>query len=381
MPLYLWAMNLRPIILDRYIFREFVLAFVAVMGFCALLLLVASIFDRFSEILEYGAPMDVIVVYFLSALPGQLIYVIPIASMLAVLFSVGSLARTNEVLAMLTGGVHALRLALPIIFGGVLIMVGAFFLNEYVVPHTERTRKIYDLKLEDRDIRQITMNANVFTRGRDGWIYLARVYSNKDKKLVKPTIVDLNDAHSRSKLRIEAASATFLENDREKHESLWRFDDARVWKFDNAGNMTTYTAEASTVLPLEEDLPAILAQQIKPEEMNYQQLKGRIKLLKTRNQPVADLQTDLLQKLMFPLGILIIMMIGFSFAVKSRAGTAMAIIGYGISWAVGFFMINTILQALGRTGTIPPFAATVVPAIIFAGIAAYMMRRSYQWHA
>src|SRR4051812_4885433 len=124
-------MNLRPLILDRYLFREFVLAFVAVMSFCTLLLLVASIFDRFSEILEFGAPMSTVVMYFLTSLPGQLMHVIPIAAMLAVLFSIGSLARTNEVLAMLTSGVHGLRLSLPIIFGGIIIVVGTFCLNEY----------------------------------------------------------------------------------------------------------------------------------------------------------------------------------------------------------------------------------------------------------
>ena len=375
-------MNLRPIILDRYLFREFALAFLAVLGFCALLLLVASIFDRFSEILEYGAPMGTVITYFASALPGQLMHVIPIASMLAVLLSIGSLARTNEILAMLTSGVHGLRLAMPIIFGGIIIVVGTFLLNEFVVPKTERTRKIYELKLEDKDIRQVTMNANVFARGKTDWFYLARVYGNQKKTMVRPTIVNLTPDHATVKMRIEADEAVFQNDRPTDNASMWEFTNARTWHFDNSGNMTTYTAETGkTIVALEPDLPTILAQQLKPDEMNYPQLKERIRILSERSQPTADLETDLLRKLTFPIGILIIMLIGFGFAVKSRAGTAMAIIGYGISWAVGYYVINAILQALGRAGTVSPSFATIAPTILFAFAALWLMRRSYQWHA
>lgn len=375
-------MTLRPIILDRYLFKEFVLAFVAVVSFCALLLLVASIFDRFSDILEYGAPMSTVIAYFLSGLPGQLMHVIPIASMLAVLFSVGALARTNEILAMLTSGVHGLRLALPIVFGGIIIVVGTFMVNEYLVPKTEQARKIYELQLEDKDIREVTMNANVFARGKNEWFYLARIYSNENREMVMPTVVNLTDNHKTVKMRIEGDSAKFIENLPADKTSLWEFTNARTWHFDDAGLMTTYTEQAGkSIVPLEEDLPIILAQQIKPEEMNYPQLSERIRILEARNQPTADLRTDLLRKVTFPVGILVIMMIGFAFAVKSRAGTAMTLVGYGIGWAVAYYIVNAILQAMGASGAVTPVIATVVPTLFFAVVAIFLMKRSYQWHA
>lgn len=375
-------MNLRPIIIDRYLFREFVYAFVAVIAFCALLLLVASIFDRFSEILESGAPMSTVATYFLSSLPGQLMQIVPIAAMLAVLFSVGALARTNEVLAMLTSGVHALRLSLPIIFGGILIVIGTFVMNEYVVPPLERTSKIYELKLENRDTRKITMNANAFARGETDWFYMARVYSNEDKKMIRPTVVNLSPDHSTLKMRIEGDAATFIENNRADNTSLWLFENPRTWKFDSQGKLTTFTAEnTAQTIALEADLPTILAQQAKPEEMNYHQLKQRVEILEARDQPTQDIRTDLLRKITFPVGIIVVMMIGFSYAIKSRAGTAMKIIGIGISWAVAYYLVNAVLQALGRAGAISPAAATIVPTLVFAVIAIFLMRRSYQWHA
>ena len=375
-------MSIKPLILDRYIFKEFVIAFLAVMAFCALIILVASIFDRFSEILSYGAPPRVIVGYFLTSLPGELMQVVPIAAMLAVLFSIGSLARTNEVLAMMTSGVHGLRLAAPIIFGGIIIVAGAFVMNEYVVPPLERSKKIYDLQMEDKDIRKITMNANVFARGKDQWFYLARLYSNKEKTLLRPTIVHLNDSHTGIRERVDAESAIFETNNPDSNDSTWLVANPREWKFDASGNMTTFTENMTTMsMSLEQDLPTILRQQMAPDEMNFNQLKERIQILSERNQPVHALQTDLLHKIMFPLGILVIMLIGFSYGARTRPGTAMSVIGYGITWAVVYYVTNAIAQALGHAGTFSPAMATIAPIVVFFIIAIHYMRKSYLWHS
>ncbi len=373
-------MNWRPIILDRYLLKEFVLSFVAVMSFCALLLLVASVFDNFSDILEYGAPFSVVAVYFLSSLPGELMQVVPIVAMLAVLFSIGSLARTNEILAMLTSGVHALRLSLPILFAGVFIVIGAFLMNEYVVPPLERISKIYENRLQERDERRVTTNRNVFARGREGWLYMARVYSDPDKEMIRPSIVHMASDHAAVTMRVEADRAT-LQSDSEGG-TTWMLENPRIWHFGEDGRVTTYTAEAGMMpLELEPDLPTILAQQMKPAEMNYQQLSQHIDIMAARNLPTQALETSLLRKLTFPIGILVIMLIGFAFGVKSRAGTAMTIIGYGIAWAAAYYLVNAILQALGSAGTISPYLATVGPLVAFGVIAFWLMRRSYQWHA
>jgi lipopolysaccharide export LptBFGC system permease protein LptF len=115
--------------------------------------------------------------------------------------------------------------------------------------------------------------------------------------------------------------------------------------------------------------------------MNFNQLQERIRILSARNQPIASLQTDLLRKVTFPVGILVIMVIGFAYAVRARAGTAMTIFGYGIAWAVAYYLVNAIMQALGHSGRISPLSATLLPTIAFLFMAAVYLRKSYRWHA
>lgn len=375
-------MNLRPLIVDRYLFREFVLSFLAVMAFCTLILLVASIFSKLGDILRYGASWDVIVKYFLYALPAELVQIVPIVTMLAVLFSVGALARTNEILAMLTSGIHGLRLSVPILAGGLLVVIGTFLTTEYVVPYTEQNRKIYEARLEAEDIRNVTMDKHVFSRGKGEWFYFARLYSLDEKKLMSPTIAHLTPDYSSVMTRIEAKSATFVEDKPEEGVSLWRFEEPQIWKFDAEGKMAGYEKPGqSVVLPLETGLPAILAQKTTPDEMNFQELSRHIDILKSRDQSVFALQTDLIRKVTFPLGILIVILIGFSYAVRSRAGTAMTLVGYGIMWAVAYYLMNAVLQALGHSGSVGPWAAALLPLMVFGIASIYYLRKSYQWHA
>lgn len=374
-------MFLRPKILDRYLFKEFVLSFLAVMAFCSLLMLVASIFDKFGDIMEHFTTWDIVVMYFLTSLPGKLMFVVPIAAMLAVLFSVGGLARTNEILAMLTSGVHGLRLAVPIIVGGIFIVIGTFIMNEYVVPPLEHMAREYELLLEEKDPSLEQASKGVFARGRDNWFYFARVYTNQDKRMAKPTVITLASDHTNLLQRIDAKQAVQITNEPAAKLSTWDVTAPHVWKI-NEGMITSYTVTPTTVtMTLEEDLAKILGQQTRVEEMNFHQLQDRIEILAARDQPTEALRTDLLRKLTFPLGVLIIMLIGFGYAVRARAGTAVVIFGYGIAWAVAYYLVNAVMQALGHSGTISPLMATALPTAGFFVMAVVYLRRSYRWHA
>lgn len=374
-------MNLKPTILDRYILREFIVSFVAVMGFCTLLLLVATIFDTFGDILENDASFIDSIKYFSVGLPGKMLEVIPIASTLAVLFAIGALARTNEIIAMLTSGVHGLRLALPIAICGITIVAGTFVLGENIVPKLEVRRKFYEYAMLRKGTDKLESDEHVFAAGKDNHFYYTQLYSIHDKRMVLPLIVQVNESHTNAVQRIQAESAVW-EKDNGDDTSSWLLAKPQIWNLNDEGHIISYNESKTTdTFLFEKDLATILAQTRKTDEMNYAELKDRVRILEDRNQPTFALRTGLLRKIAFPAGILFIMLIGFSYAVKTRAGTVMANFGKGMLWAFGYYMTFAVLHALGRAGSLPPFAAMIIPLIIFGAIAAYHLRKSYRWHA
>ncbi len=372
----------RPLIIDRYLFREFALSFFAVMAFCGLLILVFSIFDKFGDIMENDPPFPVIAMYFLTSLPFLLMQIVPIAAMLAVLFSVGGLARHNEIIALVTSGVRTLRIAAPILFGGALIAAGSFLANEEIVPPLQRMSVEYEMRLEGKDIFRESARKNVLARGDEHRYYLMRLYNPLQKQMIRPVVVDLFADGATLSRKIEADDAVLAKVVPEENKSVWLFTNPRSWTFDESGKVLSYeSGQPTSLIDLEKELPLILAQEKTPEEMNFRELREHVSILANRGENADKYKTDLFLKVLFPLGIIIVLVIGYSYAVRSRAGTAMAIFGCGILWAFAYYGMTAVLQALGHAGTVSPYVAALLPVTTFALAAVYLLRRSSRWHA
>lgn len=372
----------RILILDRYVFREFVFSFVAVMAFCSLLMLVASVFERFQDIITNNTPLGKAAEYFIYSLPFRVMQVVPMASMLAVLFSVGGLARNNEILAFMTNGVHAFRIATPVIFGGLLIFCGSLFMNEKVVPPLEAKARYIQLRyLEAKDESRIVTERDIFERGRNNRFYLMPLYDSKEKKMFSPQIADLTADKSSLTQRIDADSARLVADDAEQDRSEWLMKNTRIWQFNEKGEVETFKEyPGETKIYLEPSLGSILAQRKRPEEMNFAELHQYIRTLHERQQPAHSYTTDLIFKVSFPMGILIILVIGYSYAVRARSGAAMGAFGYGVFWAFLYYGCSALFRALGHSGTISPEIAALLPVVLFFFVALHYLRRSYRWY-
>lgn len=370
-------------ILDKLLLREFWLSFIATLAFCTLLLVVATIFDKFQEIIENDAPFDKVVLYFLCSLPFKLVQVMPLVAALAVLFSVGGLARNNEILAFLTSGVHSLRIAAPIIGSGVIILLGVFIVNEFfVAPLEQQARYLERRYIEAKSESKLVTRRDIFVRGMGNRFYLMKMYDTRQGQMYSPQIVDMTEDYSTLRQRIDANEAQLLGERPSEQRSEWELDQPRIWIFNDDGRLKSFEHfTGKHVVFLEPDLSVILGQKKKPEEMNFFELRQHINILAERDQPVYEYETDLHRKLSYPLSILLAMSLAFSYAVRSRAGNATSAFGYGLAWTIAIYAVSAFFTALGHAGAIAPWWAAWLPIIYFAGTAVYYVRKSYRWYA
>lgn len=352
------------------------------MGFCALLIFVISFFDKIGDILENDPDTSLVLLYFATSMPHPLMQIVPIVTMLAVLFSIGGLARYNEIVALVTSGVHTLRAAAPIIAAGFVIVGVWFYLNENYIPQLQAAAQRYELLLEGKDLQMELTQRQVVARGHGNRIYAMRRFDQVQKEMTRPVVIDTYDDGVTVLRKIEADVAVHSTVETTSGEVLWYFASPRLWAYNTDGRVLAYQSFPIIVpIPLEKDLLQILSLDREPEEMNFRQLQEHIEQQKIRQLPVYGFETDLLIKVMFPLGIILVLLIGFALAVRVRAGTAMAIFGSGVLWAFGYYVCTAVLQALGRSGRVPPELAASLPLIIFSVFAVYQLRRSYRWLA
>ncbi|MDR2191725.1 MAG: LptF/LptG family permease, partial [Endomicrobium sp.] len=92
--------------LYRYIIKSFLKIFfftALAFGFIAL---VSQLFGQISFYMEHKTPFFVICAHLFSNLPWWMIQVLPVATLLSLLFSLGELSKRNEITAMKAAGVN-----------------------------------------------------------------------------------------------------------------------------------------------------------------------------------------------------------------------------------------------------------------------------------
>ncbi|RPI67939.1 MAG: YjgP/YjgQ family permease [Ignavibacteriae bacterium] len=121
-------------ILFRYVVRQFLATFFFTLLALCLLFVIIDLFERLDMFIDRGVAAVQLVKYYLVYLPFIAKLIIPIATLLASLFSVGRLSTNNEITAMRASGQSGARFLAPFVIMALMISVGQIYFNGWVVP-------------------------------------------------------------------------------------------------------------------------------------------------------------------------------------------------------------------------------------------------------
>ncbi len=367
-------------IIDRYLLTTFGRMFLGVLVACAMLLLLTEILQRFQDIANNDCPWDQALLYFITFLPYRLIQILPLTTIIAVLFSIGALAHNHEMIAITAAGVAPARAARPLIIAGALISLGALAMAEFLVPPAETLsldiRRVY-IEGRGEGGKGRIMTENVSARGIDHLHYMMRRYRNREAIMEQPSILQLDAETGAPVWRLAATSATLIHANTASDGTLWRFYEARRYVFNDRGRMLQPVETSPTLeLELEKNLHKYLASKRKPEEMGAIELAGFIAMLEAHGQPTGLYWTDFWLKLLFPMVSLIFVIAGFAFAMGAQIGSMVVGFAKGITFALIFYATIAVTQAMGHSGLLHPLISVIIPLILFAGLAVWFLKRS-----
>ena len=153
-------------LLDRYVLRYFLQAyFYCIAGFISIWF-IFDVSDNISTFLDQRISRLLILQYYLTQVPQILVILLPVALLLALLFCLGRMSRSNEIVSMLTSGVSVPRIIGPLLAVGLLTTAASTALNYSLAPHAEFARKKL---LEDTQARrpQLGLMAQIFRNRTD----------------------------------------------------------------------------------------------------------------------------------------------------------------------------------------------------------------------
>ena len=135
-------------ILDRYILKKFATPFLyCFLGFIGIWF-IFDLSDNLPDFIQGHAGFDVLLEYYGSQIPQLVVVCLPIGLLLALLYSLSAMSRSNEIISMLGAGLSVTRILLPLIIVGLLLTAVTTFFNYAGAPHAAAAKKqmVRDIK-------------------------------------------------------------------------------------------------------------------------------------------------------------------------------------------------------------------------------------------
>ncbi len=121
-------------ILTRYLIRSHVGPFLFALSALTGLLFVNAIAQRLEDLFGKGLGWNTIAEFALLSLPHTVALTLPMAVLVAVLYTFSTLTAASELTAMSAGGVRPLRLMIPMLGVGLILALGMLYFNDRVLP-------------------------------------------------------------------------------------------------------------------------------------------------------------------------------------------------------------------------------------------------------
>lgn len=347
-------------ILDRYILRRFVAALLFAVVAFMLIFIMVDLIENLDKFIDRGVPRGVIVRYYAYYLPYIFTLVLPVAVLLASLFSVGQMARFNELIAMRSSGVSLYRILWPLFVLGVLVSGFDYYFSEQVAPVTN------DRKFQIK--RQYVDRVPEYVWAKKAHLFV----QDAPHRRVFVGFFDAAESRARN-VSIQEYEANRIRRRWDAREMYW---DGSQWVLvdgyhrlfgEGEEELTRFGALPFPGLSFR---PSELAKVQKPtEEMSYRELKAFIADVRRNGGDPRRWLVDLYMKIAFPFSNLIIIMFGAPLASTKRRSGPM--VGFGISLAICFFYfgLTRVGLSLGHNLRIQPWLGAWMGNLLF-GIAA-----------
>jgi LPS export ABC transporter permease LptG/LPS export ABC transporter permease LptF len=354
-------------LLDVYVLRGFWFFFTLVLIVFVSLFILVTLFELLPDIVKNNVETAIVVSYFFYLLPQILYYVIPLTVLLAILIDLGTLTKTNEILAVKAGAVSLYRMAMPLLVVALCVSASIYFLQDYMLPYANQRQDEYHDIIKGRAPQTYRDPQRKWMAGSRGRIYYYNYFDPDQNVFGGVSIFTFKPDKFELSEWIYAARGTW-------DGSKWKFDNGWRRRINANGTIDYQPFNTSEISELDD--PNYFRKEIRTAaQMSYPELKRYVTNLQQSGFDVSGLMVDQYRKLSFPLVSFIMAIIGipFSFTTGKRG----AFYGIGLCIAVGIFYWSTFefFDKLGGINRLSPFVAAWFPNLIFGFGGIWLMLR------
>ena len=349
-------------IIESYLTKEILKYFTIVMMAAIGIYLSVDIFENIDKFLEAGLPVSRTLQFFQFKLPLIAAQITPVGIMLAVLISFGLMDKSNEIIALKSGGMSVYHFLKPILILGLLTSVGLFFLSEIVVPITiSEANEIYR-----REVKKYTLTSDrkdIWFKGHHSISHIT--YFNPKDQTISGITLNYFDQQFRLSRRLDAARGQFKEGRWVFYDTMEQVLNKKTGSYDVKIN----DEKVENIDFLPEDLKRVAK---KSEEMSFQELNRYVQDVEAEGYDATSYRVDYHNKFALPVACLILCVIGMGITLRknTKSGLPLTII-LGMSVVFIYWISQSFFLSLGYSGKLSPMTAAWTSNFIFTCYAGF----------
>lgn len=355
-------------ILDRMLFLSFVRAFAICIASTLSLYIIVDLFTNLDSFASKSEGM----LAFLRRIGNYYGYRVieytdrlaEVITLLAAMFTIAWMQRSNEILPLLSAGVSMKRILRPILVGSSLLIGLATLNSEFVLP------EISDELMLDRDDPQGTKKTLVQSAYDANGVQMEGLWGNRIDKSVEYLYVTLPETATSRMIHLSAANARYIPKGTDKLSGGWLLTDTTPRELDPANRpemvemldpgrffVRTKTIEFDTLTR-------------HPKWFMYASTSKINQLLKESDgRRQNNLAVTFHMRLTRPLLGIILVVMGLSIILRDQTRNVFISTGLCLAMCAVFYGAVFACRFLGTADYLPPALAAWLPVMIFGALA------------
>ena len=354
-------------ILHRYVWKDFFHQFL-LWGSAITVLGLGKIFFDYNDLfIGYRVTTGLLLRLLLNQLPSLWMDVIPFATLLGVVLSLGRLLRERELDVMRISGASLIRITLPLYIGVAIICGGAFFWNDLVVPAANHRFQVEVRRLSFQEDLPLLRENVVFKGPNNRFIYLNKV----DHQQSKVSGVLIIEAGSNGRWpRLITAEYGIL------RRGIWELYNGITHDLDHNGAVTFETQFKKMSIKMGNDFASIIETERAPGEMRSGELLELISRYKRSGLNIPIYTVFYHSKFADPLISLVLVFLAVPLTVSTGRNSRWVGFVYCILIIMCYYGVQVVGRTMGTNNLIPAWTAVWTPHIAFAILGFILLQRT-----
>ena len=356
-------------IINRYIFKKLFPPFLICIAFFTFIFLMAEMLKITDLVVNYGIGITVILKILFYTTPYFLMYVIPMATMMAVLLTFLRLSGDNEIVALKAGGVSLYRLLPPVLTFCLIGSLLSFFMAAYGFPKGRHAIKTLTFEVISSNL-DIGLKERTFNDSFNGIMLYINQIDVQNRTLIDVFIEDKRNENIVSTV-IAPRGRLFSEPDNLVFHL--RLYDGVINQVGLDSHSVHSVSFDSYDIRLDMKKAAAVGAQKGHKEMGISELRHLLKGLPDKNEYYYKVMMVLQKKFSIPTACFALGILAVPLGIQSRRTKRSSGLVLGLAFFLLYYILLSLGIVFGETGAYPPVLAMWMPNLVIGMLGIFFL--------